>query len=243
MKKMIKVLMVIFALTFFVFVSQNVHAEEVINEEVFNEPTVEPTPEVTPEVIPEDIPIEEPVVDEVVDTPVEEEVDFRIMIKTFLDEWLIAILATLGGFAGTTGVMVLGRKIISTIIEKLEQSLKANEEGNENLKKSQEFLVDGLKTIDAKLAEFEAKCSAQIEKSMKQITESINAFEEKYNVDIHEAFDKISNCINEIGFLKDEDSKFKELVALLVTSNPQLASNGYATKILELLHEGSDSNE
>lgn len=247
MKKMIKVLIVIFALTFFVFIAQNVHAEEVIDEDVFNEPTVEvtpePTPEITPEVTPEDIPteepsVDEPVVDEVVDEPVddtpvvEEEVDFRTMIRAFLDEWLIAILATLGGFAGTTGVMVLGRKVIGTIIENLEKSLTANTEGNENLKKAQEVLVSGLKQVDAKMEEFGEVCAKKIED-----------FDKAYSEKIEGTLATVTECINEIIALRNDNAKFKELVALLVTSTPQLASNGYATKILELLHEGSEPNE
>ena len=76
-----------------------------------------------------------------------------------------------------------------------------------------------------------------------KINKRIEEFEKKYASNFDETAEKIVNCISEIDVLKTDNTKFKELIALLVSSNPQLASNGYATKILELLNEGSESHE
>jgi hypothetical protein len=161
-----------------------------------------------------------------------EDVTTREMIKEFIDEWLIVILATVGGFAGTVGATTLKKKVIEKATEVLDRSTNTNAESNGKLQEATNMLSNGLKSINSKIEEFENKCLSIIE-----------AYEKKNDTNICETMNAIINCITEIDFLRDEDSKFKELVALLVASNPQLASNGYATKILELLNEGSESNE
>lgn len=197
MRKNILKFMVLFsALSFFMFTFSNV----VNAEEENNEPIIEETlPEETGE----------------------EEVSVRDMIKDFLNEWLIVILATLGGAGGTGVAMALAKKLLQKIIEKINESSNANKESKESLDKAQKVVTLGLEAI----------------------TEKIEQFEKKYANNFDETMDKIVKCIDEIGILKTDNAKFKELVALLVTSNPQFASNGYATKILELLNEGSESNE
>ena len=205
------VAIVCFVMCFLVFTNsakadETIENEDQVTEEVTQEPTVD---------------VEEPVVDEVVDDTVDEEVTTSEMIKAFIDEWLIVILATLGGLAGTTSALGLGRNVINKIIEGLKQSSDANAEGNEALKEARKELITGLEKLEEGIANFEKENGEKIQ----------------------QATDNINNCIKEISDMKTENSKFKELVALLITSNPQLASNGYATKILELLNEGSETNE
>lgn len=228
MKKMIKVLILSFALTFFTFVTHNVaFAEEVTEGEeiVENEPTEDVVTEDVPTVedipIVEDVPTEEPVVDEPVDDNVTEEVSFRDMIKDFIDKWLMAILATFGGGAGTAVALYIAKSFLKSLREEVKASAENNKESNATLAKAQETLADGLD----------------------KITDKIEKFEETYNEKIEDTLGTVNNCISQIDCLKTDNAKFKELVALLVTSTPQLASNGYATKILELLNEGSETNE
>jgi gas vesicle protein len=222
MKKMIKVLILIFALTFFTFVTHNVaFAEEVTEGEeiVENEPTEDVATEEVPTV--EDIPTEEPVVDEPVDDNVTEEVSFRDMIKDFIDKWLMAILATFGGGAGTAVALYIAKSFLKSLREEVKASAENNKESNATLAKAQETIADGLDNI----------------------TNRIEKFEKTYSNKIEGTLDTVNECIGEIGALRTDNAKFKELIALLVTSTPQLASNGYATKILELLNEGSETNE
>lgn len=247
MKRLFKILTVIFFASFLMCVVVNVHADEVIEdadvfedvptEEVVEEQPTEPAPteEVVEEQPEEETPVEEPEIEtpteEIVEEPeqkvpsdepvVEEEITASEMIKNFINEWLIAIFATMGGVTGSALIILIGKGVISKMIESLEKSLQANTDGNENLKEAKAVVIEGLKQIESSVDKFEVK----MEDIIANTSENIN------------------NCVKEINYLKDENVKFKELIALLVTSNPQLASNGYATKILELLNEGSESNE
>jgi hypothetical protein len=161
-------------------------------------------------VIPEE-PIEQP----------KEEIDFGESIKNFLKEWMIVILATLGGAGGTSIALAIAKALLKKITDKVEESAKNNKDSNETLAKTQETVANGLEMLTAKIAEFETKYSSNFE----------------------ETSERIIKCIQEIDTLKTDNKKFKELVAFLVSSNAQLASNGYATKILELLDEGCEANE
>lgn len=156
--------------------------------------------------------------DSVVET---EEVDTREMIKAFIDEWCMLILAAVGGAGGTTVVLAIGKKVLQKIIESLNKTAEANKEGNDTLAKTTEVVTEGLG----------------------EIVNKIEIFEDKYSSNFEATNERIRACIDEIEELKHSNAQFKELIALLVASNPQLASNGFATKILEVLDEGSETNE
>jgi gas vesicle protein len=149
-----------------------------------------------------------------VDEPTEEPVDFRTMLKDFLDKWLSIILATFGGAGGTAVAMLIAKKILNKMIE-------TNKESNAVVNETKEV----------------------IDKKLTAIVKHIEEFEDKYSKLFEETMKRIKHCVDDIEELECNDEKFKELIALLVSSTPQLASNGYATKILELLNERSDSNE
>lgn len=195
-------------------------------EEIEQEPTEE---EVVEEETTEDEIVEDEVVEEeIVEETVPQEEDFSEMIKGFINNLLPTILAILGGASGTGIVVGIGSMVFKKMIKKMEESIEQSEkcadstkESSELLKEAQVIFVEGLKAIADKVEESEVKNRAVME----------------------ESFMKIDECIGEIGILKSDNAKFKELIALLVSSNPQLASNGYATKILELLNERSESNE
>lgn len=223
-KNVLKFMLLFLTLAFFMFTFNNVaKAEEESNEptteDVVDEPSVEE--EAEEEVVPEKpVENEEPVV--------EEEVSARDMINDFLNKWLTVILATLGGAGGTGVALLIAKKILEAITKKISESAEANKQSKETLDEGQKLLV---KAQEAMVLGLEA------------ITEKIEDFEKKYATNFDQTMDKIINCIDEIDSLRTDNAKFKELVALLVTSNPQLASNGYATKILELLNEGSETHE
>lgn len=213
-KNIFKFMVLFLVLSFFAFTFSNVvraeeNNESTTDEEIVDEPTVD-------EPVIEEIEPEEPVVEEN-----NEEVSVGEMIESFLNEWLIVILATLGGAGGTGIALALAKKLLQKIINKINESTNANKESKESLDKVQKVVTLGLEAI----------------------TERIEEFEKKYASNFDETAEKIVNCISEIDVLKTDNTKFKELVALLVSSNPQLASNGYATKILELLNEGSEAHE
>lgn len=184
-------------------------------EENVDEPTMT-TEEITEEPVTEEV-VEETITEEVV----EEQKSVRDMIKDFINEWLIVILATLGGAGGTSVALGIAKGLLKKITDKVEESANNNKESNKTLSDTQKVVANGLECL----------------------TEKIEEFENKYSDNFTETSEKIIKCIDEINYLKAENEKFKKLSALLVSSNSQLASNGYATKILELLDEGSVNNE
>ena len=182
--------------------------------------------------IPVDEPVDVPTVETPTETPTNEEVTFRDMVNDFLDKWLGFILATFGGAGGTAIVMLIAKKILTKITEEVRKSAETNKESNEIVSKANELLDNGLQTITSRVEDFKVAVSKKIEE-----------FEAKYAVHFEKTMERIKECVDDIEELECNDEKFKELIALLVSSSPQLASNGYATKILELLNERSDSNE
>lgn len=208
-RNIFKIVVLFLTFSFFMFTFCNTVKAEENNEQIEDSEIVE-----EPEI--EEVAPEEPVVEEN-----NEEISFSEMIENFLNEWLIVILATLGGGAGTGIALALAKKLLQKIIDRINESTNANKESKESLDKVQKVVTLGLEAI----------------------TEKIEEFEKKYASNFDETAEKIVNCISEIDVLKTDNTKFKELIALLVSSNPQLASNGYATKILELLNEGSEAHE
>lgn len=235
MKRNLIICFVIVLLSCFFFVgfANEVNAEEIPNEEateeIEGEEEIIPEPDVenSEEVVEPEMPTE-PEIEVLPETEVEDNPSFREMFDDFANKWLVVILATFGGAFGSGLAMSIARKVLQKIIESLKKSTEINESGNETLKGVHNTVVNGLEAIDNKLGEFEEKYATNFDETSKKIVDCI---------------DEIDVLKDKIDFLKGENKTFKELIALLVSSDTKLSSNGYATKILDLLDEGSESDE
>lgn len=142
----------------------------------------------------------------------EEEVTVTMKLNNFLNKWLTPTVSGLLGVAGSLlGYFLYKRKyhvIENAITSGVLKTEKAREEANKELEKTKEVLE---------------KTKAQLESQKEEYKEMVEHFKEE---------------LAELNLARTDLTQFKTLVAYLVAGTPELAKNGYATKILKLLDEG-----
>ena len=209
-----------FALSFIVKVNAEDTQEEV-NQEVTEETTEEEV------VIPEDNTNEQPE-----ETPVEPETTIEDMFNDFINKWASAIFGALGGVSGMAIVIFIAKKAIQKLIDKVTNSSDASEqekrEAVEKLEASQKILENTEKSLTVKVDEaIENAKLASVE--AKELVDKVICSSEE--------------TLAKFNKLQSELNQFKQLIGVLISTTPEFASNGIATKILELLNEGVNSNE
>lgn len=179
----------------------------------------------------EEIPTEEVPTEEVIEgnenieEGVIDEVTFSEQVQDFLNTWFTPLMTSIAGILGSSvGVLIL-KSIIKALEKKIEkQNEKANENNNvadDKLSKAEEEL----RKTEEKLL----KAEERLEKTQEDLQNYISEFKE------------LAKNQKEI---LSQDEKFKELIAIMFATTPELMNNGVSSKILELLDEKEvDNNE
>lgn len=166
--------------------------------------------------------------DAIEDTPIEDEEiveekpTFREMAKAFCDKWLQVIISGLSGISGTALILWIGRKILAGIKNKIADSVNLNDEERKKNIEQLEKMENTLDNAINKLRENDEK-TQQLLTNIEDMSKDYKTLLENY-----------TGMVEQI-------SEFKKLIALLISSNQDLASNGYAKKMLETLDEGNDA--
>lgn len=151
----------------------------------------------------------------------DEKPTFREMAKAFCDKWLQVIISGISGISGTALILWIGRKILAGIKNKIADSVNLNDEERKKNIEQLEKMENTLDNAINKLRENDEK------------TQQLLTNVENMSKDYKTLLENYAGMVEQIG-------EFKKLIALLISSNPDLASNGYAKKILETLDEGND---
>ena len=208
MKKKILIYFMIFALIVFSFANLlDCNAEELPTEDTITEEIVEDEVEE---------PTQEPTIEEVVEGEEEfiqedEEITFNDQVKEFLDKWGTPIISAVAGVTGSSITVFICKFIISKLVEKIEEERKKSKENN---KEANEKLAATEKKLEfAKIA---------LEEAEKQLTTQA---------------EKLVEILANQKEILSQDQKFKELIAIMFATTPELMNNGVASKVLDLLDE------
>lgn len=227
--------------------------DDVVGDEVQDEPIVEePTVPVEPEEPNEEVPP--------TDEPLDDEVTIQEMFEDFKEKWLSPIFTALAGTLATLITVFLSKGVVNKLGIQMVGMVNATDEEKKKVlgeyKQAQKDLDDtkvALKeqvtnTIETfknayadsqtMLNKITAESKTMVENIVKQ-TQNVIEEVKKENADLIE---KNKELFAKLTEQKVQVEDFKVLIGYLVSGTPQLASNGYATKILELLNEGSVNN-
>lgn len=177
----------------------------------------------------EELPTEEVPTQEVEELPTEEpenndeeeivdEVTFSDQVKDFLDSWGTPIISAIAGVTGSSIVVFICKFLVTKLLEKIEEERKKSKESNNEAN-------DKLVETEKKLA----KAQERLEKAEETLEKAQDNFKKQA-----EQFKQIIESQKEI---LNQDEKFKELIAIMFATTPELMNNGISSKILELLNE------
>lgn len=159
----------------------------------------------------------EPITEEVIEQePVEEEVTISVKLNEFLNKWLTPAVSGALGLLGSLFMYFLTKKRHAILLAKLTDGVKLTEKAREVVNNDLELAKKDYENAKSKLDE---------------------EVENYKNLMV-----AIKNDLQELKDAKNNLETFKQLIAMLVASVPELARNGYATKILELLDETTNEN-
>ena len=170
--------------------------------------------------------IQEPTQEEVIqEEEVVEEITFNDQIQDFLNKWGTPLISSIAGILGSSmGVLVL-KSVIKVLTNKIE---KQNEKANGNNAEADEKLEEAREEL-IKTEEKLRKAEEKLEKTQEDLQNYISEFK------------VLAKNQKEI---LSQDEKFKELIAIMFATTPELMNNGISSKILELLNEKVvDNNE
>lgn len=140
-----------------------------------------------------------------------DEVTFNDQIQEFLDKWGTPIISAIAGITGSSITIFICKFVVSKLLEKLEEERKKSKNNNDE--------------ANAKLIETEnklAKAKEFLEEAEKQFQTQTENFKE---------------IVANQKEILNQDQKFKELIAIMFATTPELMNNGMASKVLELLNE------
>ena len=140
-----------------------------------------------------------------------DEVTFNDQIQEFLDKWGTPIISAIAGITGSSITIFICKFVVSKLLEKLEEERKKSKNNNDE--------------ANAKLIETEnklAKAKERLEEAEKQFKIQTENFKE---------------IVANQKEILNQDKKFKELIAIMFATTPELMNNGMASKVLELLNE------
>ena len=140
-----------------------------------------------------------------------EEVTFNDQVKDFVDKWGTPILSAIAGISGSTITIFICKFIVNKLLEKMEEERKKSKKDKDE--------------ANAKIIETEKK----LEKAKEILEQAEKQFQTQT-----ENFKEIVANQKEI---LSQDQKFKELIAIMFATTPELMSNGVSSQVLELLNE------
>ena len=150
-------------------------------------------------------------------------VTYQDQLNDFWNKWFGPLAAV--GFGGLTtgGVIAIFFKLISKRIDKSEkQNEETTNEAKDSLTKAKESYEDSNKMLM---------------NVVDNIKEDFNGFSNEYNALVEKYKKQFDIQTGEIDLLLTHISVLKDLMCKLVASNPELASNGYATEIIKICDE------
>ena len=168
-----------------------------------------PTEDTTTEEVLEDE-ADEPTQEPTIEEVVDE-ITFNDQVKDFINKWGTPIISAIAGITGSSITIFICKVIVSKMLEKLEEERKKSKNNNDE--------------ANAKLIETENKLA----KAKEFLEEAENQFQTQT-----ENFKEIVANQKEI---LNQDQKFKELIAIMFATTPELMNNCMASKVLELLNE------
>lgn len=152
--------------------------------------------------------------EQVVESQPEEEITISVKLNEFLNKWLTPAVSGALGLLGSLFMYFLTKKRHAILLAELTKGVKMTE-------KAREVANSDLEETKQELEKSKAKLDEQVE-------------------DYKELMLAMKNDLEELKNATNNLETFKQLIAMLVASVPELARNGYATKILELLDEGKN---
>ena len=145
-----------------------------------------------------------------------EEITFNEQVQDFLDKWSTPLISSIAGVLGSSvGVLIL-KSIVNALSNKIEEQAKNSNKNNEEADKK-------LKETEDKLR----KAEERLEKAQNELQNYIGEF-------------KV--LVNNQKEILSQDEKFKELIAIMFATTPELMNNGMASKVLDLLNEKEVDN-
>ena len=158
----------------------------------------------------------------------EEGVEFNEMWETFKETWLEPLLSAIAGAIGSFLTVLFSKMVVNKLAKKVEDSVNSTEEEKTKVINEYEKAVDFLKDATAS-AKDQANVLLDTVKSVCSKNDELILENEK--------------LLSKFDTQQKEVEEFKTLIGYLISTTPSLASNGYATKILDLLNEGSEKDE
>lgn len=165
---------------------------------------------ITEEIVEDEVeePTQEPTIEEIVE---DNEITFNDQVKEFLDKWGTPIISAIAGVTGSSITVFICKFIISKLVEKIEEERKKSKENNKEANEKLAATEKKLELAKIALEEAEKQLSTQAEKLVEILA-------------------------NQKEILS-QDQKFKELIAIMFATTPELMNNGVASKVLDLLDE------
>ena len=162
---------------------------------------------------------------EVETTTIQEEekpITYQDQLNDFWNKWFGVIFATVGGASGTTAIILVFLRKIKKKIENHEQLTEEDyQEAKRLLTSAKQYVQASQELIDV---------ASKHEEITSDFVNEYNGLIESYK----KTFDIQTG---EIDLLLTHISVLKDLMCKLVASNPELASNGYATEIIKICDE------
>lgn len=153
----------------------------------------------------------------------EKPITYQDQLNDFWNKWFGVIFATVGGASGTTAIILVFLKKIKKKIENHEQLTEEDYQEAKRLLNSakEQYVQASQELIDV---------ASRHEEITSDFVNEYNGLIESYK----KTFDIQTG---EIDLLLTHISVLKDLMCKLVASNPELASNGYATEIMRICDE------
>lgn len=205
MKK--RILFTLGILTFFTFIFANV---KVCAE------TTEPSTSVETEVI-TTLPSDE-------DLQQNTGVSLEDQLSDFSNKWGTGIISALLGVLGSGSIIFLAKGTVKKISTKITDGINLTEEER---KKATEDLKTAKKVLEDNSIKYE-KYVSEIKELIPNMTAEFKALIKQYE-------GEMGALKNTVETLTKDFSVARELIAILISQNPELAKNGVATEILKVL--------
>lgn len=147
-----------------------------------------------------------------VETQQEEKVTITMKLQEFQNKWMTPLVSGAIGLLGSFLGYFLYKRKYKQIMALMSSGIKMTKDERE---RANQDLVRAKELYEAEKADFEQK-------------------RKDYDALLQSAKEELL----EMKKFREENIQFKELIGYLISSSPELAKNGYSSKILKLLDEG-----
>lgn len=216
MKKRILFTLGILSFFAFIFANVNAHAETTPSTNPSVTETTEPSTSVETEVITTLPSVEKG------------NVTLNEQLLDFGNKFGASIMSLLTGIVGAGGLLLFAKRSITKLDTTLNSGIKL---GDDERKKALEDLEKAKKIA--------SEASARYEKNIAEFKELIPRMTEEFKALVKQYEGEMGALKNTVETLTKDFSTARELIAILISQNPEFAKSGLATKILEVL-EGKE---